>query len=127
MSHTLGAVGHYTSEFISFSTYNTGKFFPKYDSMNYNTLESNDTISPTLSPTLAPSKFSNDTKNSTGHRQGRIYDFEFAYDVGILTLSDEILSDHKFKIVNVTLSGKIASHIFEFSGNLINYLVINLT
>ena len=37
----------------------------------------------------------------------REFDFEFAYDVGILALSDEVLRTHKFEIVNVTLSGKI--------------------
>ena len=110
LSHTLGAVGHYTSEFISFSTYSTGKFFPKYENLN-TILQSNatptvtPTVTPTITPTSAPSIFNN-SKNSSLHHQGRIYDFEFAYDVGILALSDEILRDHKFKIVNVTLSGK---------------------
>lgn len=108
LSHTLGAIGHYTNEFIYFSTYNTGKLFPKYENVN-GILESNATISPSVSPTSAPTIFNN-TKNSTAHRQGRIYDFEFAFDVGLLTLSDEILSDHKFKIVNVTLSGTTALH-----------------
>ena len=104
LSHTLGAIGHYTNEFIYFSTYNTGKLFPKYENIN-GILESNATISPSVSPTSAPTIFNN-TKNSTAHRQGRIYDFEFAFDIGLLALSDEILSDHNFKIVNVTLSGK---------------------
>jgi hypothetical protein len=120
LSHTLGAVGHYTSEFISFSTYNTGKLFPKYENLNA-ILQSNSTttpatttITPTITPTSAPSIFNN-SKNSSLHHQGRIYDFEFAYDVGILALSDEILRDHKFKIVNVTLSGKYSFYSSSFS------------
>jgi hypothetical protein len=118
LSHTLGAVGHYTSEFISFSTYNTGKFFPKYENLN-TMLQSNSTTTPatttttpTMTPTSAPSIFNN-SKNSSLHHPSRIYDFEFAYDVGILALSDEILRDHKFKIVNVTLSGKNSIESFD--------------
>jgi hypothetical protein len=33
------------------------------------------------------------------------YDFEFAYDVGLLALPDEMLFTHHFDIVNVTLAG----------------------
>ena len=55
LSQTLGAVGHYTSEFISFSTYSTGKFFPKYENLN-TILQSNATtaVPPTITPTSPP-------------------------------------------------------------------------
>ena len=33
------------------------------------------------------------------------YDFEFAYDVGILALPEELLFTHHFEIVNITLAG----------------------
>ena len=45
----------------------------------------------------------------------RSYDFEFAYDVGILALSDEILREHKFDIVNVTLSGMASYSTVRYS------------
>jgi hypothetical protein len=33
------------------------------------------------------------------------FDFEFSTDVGLLTLDDDILINHKFELVNVTMSG----------------------
>ena len=36
----------------------------------------------------------------------RSYDFEFAYQVGILALPDEIIAAHNFDIVNITMTGQ---------------------
>ena len=64
------------------------------------------TYSPFLSSDVAAT---NQTNNSSVPivkiNHSREFDFEFAYDVGILALSDEVLRTHKFEIVNVTLSG----------------------
>ena len=65
----------------------------------------NDTIPPTSLPSASPSIATNVTNSTSHHKFVRTYDFEFAYDVGILALTDEILDTHKFEIVEVTLSG----------------------
>ena len=46
------------------------------------------------SSTIVPKKYSRGS-----------YDFEFAYDVGILALPEELLFTHHFEIVNITLAG----------------------
>jgi hypothetical protein len=47
------------------------------------------------------------SKSGTNHTllASEYYDFEFAYDVGILALSNDIISSHNFEIINVTFSG----------------------
>ena len=64
------------------------------------------TETPTSSPSAPPSIAVNVTNSTSHHKYIRTYDFEFAYDVGILALTDEILDTHKFEIVDVTLSGE---------------------
>ena len=74
---------------------------------NGNNVENNDNNN-LLEGDSGPNNGTDTTSNSTDihHTRIRSYDFEFAYDVGILALSDEILDTHKFEIVNVTLSGE---------------------
>ena len=47
------------------------------------------------------------------------YDFEFAYDVGILALPEELLFTHHFEIVNITLAGRL-----QYGGMNIHSLLI---
>jgi hypothetical protein len=47
------------------------------------------------------------SKNSTNYtlKTSQYYDFEFAYDVAVLALSNDVISNHNFEIINVTFSG----------------------
>ena len=76
--------------------------------LNNENLNENNDNNNLLEGDSGPNNGTDTYNNSTNihHTRIRSYDFEFAYDVGILALSDEILDTHKFEIVNVTLSGE---------------------
>ena len=86
------------------STFSAGGYL----SNTFNSLQSIPNFSEVpLASNSSANSTTNSTANSTNkhHTRIRSYDFEFAYDVGILALSDEILETHKFEIINLTLSG----------------------
>ena len=119
-----GAVSAFSSlpyiSSLSFSSYIPGNKGNKNKNANENTneknkngldnenLNENNDNNNLLEGDSGPNNGTDATSNSTDihHKRIRSYDFEFAYDVGILALSDEILDTHKFEIVNVTLSGE---------------------
>jgi hypothetical protein len=69
------------------------------------------------------SRNNNNSKSSnTSHdhpkidpRYTRQFDFEFAFDISVLTLSDERREQHKFELINVTMDGSSC-----FGGNLLS-------
>jgi hypothetical protein len=94
VTQSFSSLGFYSNAFISYSSFNAMKFLGNSNPDSYRTLKEDFNLSEDVA------------KNSTaGKNKTRVYDFEFAYDVGILALSEDILKEHKFEIVNVTLSG----------------------
>ena len=66
------------------------------------------TATNTTSHTNTTHHGTNGTTNTTPKKYSRgAYDFEFAYDVGILALPEELLFTHHFEIVNITLAGML--------------------
>ena len=52
--------------------------------------------------TFSLQNFTTPARNSS---QDQYFDYEFAFDVGILAIPDEVRQKHNFEIVNVTMSG----------------------
>lgn len=95
VTQSFNSLGFYSNAFISYSSFNAMKFLGNSSPETYRTLKEDFGLSEDIA----------NSNSSASKNKTRVYDFEFAYDVGILALSEDILKDHKFDIVNVTLSG----------------------
>lgn len=49
---------------------------------------------------------SNSTSRSSSRGYRYVYDYEFAFDIGLLAMRDDTRRDHNIKTINVTLSGE---------------------